>query len=176
MFAFGSEIKALLCMQDIQRRLNEDKVGDYLASHFLDKVNNFYQDILRLPPASCLTLNRKGLQIRSYWSLDPERELCLGSDEEYAEALQEIFAESVRCRLRSAYPVGSHLSGGLDSSSVTCMAKKILEKQNRSLHTFSIIFDKVSQCDERPFIEAVLAQGGMNPHYVHGDELGPLSD
>ena len=176
LFAFGSEIKALLCLQDVPQRLNEVKVGDYLASNFQDKVNTFYQDIFRLPPASCFTLNRKGLQIRSYWSLDPERELCLSSDEEYAEALQEIFAESVRCRLRSAYPVGSHLSGGLDSSSVTCMARKILEGKNSKLHTFSNIFDKVKQCDERPYIEAVLAQGGMNPHYVHGDELGPLSD
>ncbi len=176
LFAFGSEIKALLSLQDVPRRLNEIKVGDYLASNFQDKVETFYQDIFRLPPASCLTLNRKGLQIRSYWSLDPERELCLSSDEEYAEALQEIFAESVRCRLRSAFPVGSHLSGGLDSSSVTCMARKILEEKNSKLHTFSNIFDTVTQCDERPFIEAVLAQGGMNPHYVHGDELGPLSD
>ena len=176
LFVFGSEIKALLCLQDVPRRLNEVKLGDYLASNFQDKVNTFYQDIFRLPPASCLTLNHKGLQIRSYWSLDPERELRLNSDEEYAEALEEIFAESVRCRLRSAFPVGSHLSGGLDSSSVTCMARKILQEQNRSLHTFSNIFDKVIQCDERPYIESVLAQGGMIPHYVHGDELGPLSD
>ncbi len=176
LFAFGSEIKALLCLEDVPQRLNEVKVGDYLASNFQDKVNTFYQDIFRLPPASCLTLNRKGLRICSYWSLDPERELCLSSDEEYAEALQEIFAESVRCRLRSAYPVGSHLSGGLDSSSVTCMARKILEGKNSKLHTFSNIFDKVKQCDERPYIESVLTQGGMNPHYVHGDELGPLSD
>ncbi|MBE9213093.1 lasso peptide isopeptide bond-forming cyclase [Plectonema cf. radiosum LEGE 06105] len=175
-FAFGSEIKALLCLPDVPQRLNEIKVGDYLESNFQDKVHTFYQDILRLPPACSLTLNEKGLQIYSYWSLDPERELCLKSDEDYAQALQEIFAEAVRCRLRSAFPIGSHLSGGLDSSAVTCMASKILQEENHTLHTFSNIFDRVAQCDERPFIEAVLAQGEMIPHYVHGDQLGPLSD
>jgi asparagine synthase (glutamine-hydrolysing) len=177
-FAFGSEIKALLCLEEIPQRLNEEKIGDYLAAIFGDKSITFYQDIFRLPPASCATLSSQGMQMRTYWALDPERELRLNSDEEYAEALQKIFTEAVRCRLRSAFPVGSHLSGGLDSSSVTCVARELLleEGKNRSLHTFSNIFDQASECDERPFIEAVTAQGGIIPHYVPGDRLGPLSD
>jgi asparagine synthase (glutamine-hydrolysing) len=177
-FAFGSEIKALLCLQDIPRQLNEVKVGDYLAANLEDKSNTFYQDIFRLPPASSLTVNAKGIQIQSYWTLDPNRELRLNSDEEYADALREIFAEAVRCRLRSAFPIGSHLSGGLDSSSITCMARQLLmqEEKNLSLHTFSNIFDAVPESDERSFIEAVIAQGDMIPHYVHADEMGPLSN
>ncbi|RAM51548.1 MAG: asparagine synthetase B [Hapalosiphonaceae cyanobacterium JJU2] len=177
-FAFGSEIKALLCLQEIPRQLNEVKVGDYLAANLQDKSNTFYQDIFRLPPASRLTVNAKGIQIQSYWTLDPKRELRLNSDEEYAEALREIFAEAVRCRLRSAFTVGSHLSGGLDSSSITCMARQLLiqEGKNRSLHTFSNIFDVVSESDERSFIETVIAQGDMIPHYVHADEMGPVSN
>lgn len=177
-FAFGSEIKALLCLQEIPRQLNEVNIGDYLAANLQDKSNTFYQDIFRLPPASSLTVNAKGIQIQSYWTLDPKRELRLNSDEEYAEALQKIFAEAVRCRLRSAFTVGSHLSGGLDSSSITCMARQLLiqEGKNRSLHTFSNIFDAVPESDERSFIEAVIAQGDMIPHYVHADEMGPLSN
>ncbi|MBW4630355.1 MAG: lasso peptide isopeptide bond-forming cyclase [Iphinoe sp. HA4291-MV1] len=177
--AFGSEIKALLCLQEVPRLLNKIKVGDYLASICDDKSNTFYQDIFRLPPGSCMALSAKGMQIRSYWSLDPCSELRLSSDEEYAEALREIFAEAVRCRLRSAFPIGSHLSGGLDSSSVTCMARQLITEEganSRPLYTFSNIFDTISECDERPFIEAVLAQGGMVPHYVHADQQGPLSN
>ncbi|BAZ11056.1 putative asparagine synthase [Calothrix sp. NIES-4071] len=177
-FAFGSEIKALLCLQEVPRQLNEVKVGDYLAANLQDKSNTFYQGIFRLPPASSLMVNAKGIQIQSYWKLDPKRELRLNSDEEYAEALREIFAEAVRCRLRSAFTLGSHLSGGLDSSSITCMARQLLiqEGKNRSLHTFSNIFDAVPESDERSFIEVVLAQGDMIPHYVHADEMGPLSN
>jgi asparagine synthase (glutamine-hydrolysing) len=177
-FTFASQIKAILCLREVPRRLNEEKVGDYLASIFQDKCNTFYQDIFRLPPASCMTLTAKGMQIRAYWSLDPSRKLHLGSDEEYAEALREIFAQAVRCRLRSAFPIGSHLSGGLDSSAVTCMARQLLiqEGSSRTLHTFSNIFDAVPECDERPFIEAVTDQGNLIAHYVPGDRLGPLSE
>jgi asparagine synthase (glutamine-hydrolysing) len=177
-FAFGSEIKALLCLEEIPRRLNEVKVGDYLAAMLQDKSITFYQDIFRLPPATCATISTKGMHMRSYWTLDPTTELRLNSDEEYAEALRKIFTEAVRCRLRSAFPIGSQLSGGLDSSSVTCVARQLLieEEKKRPLHTFSNIFDETPECDERPFIEAVLAQGDLIPHYVRGDRLGPLSN
>jgi asparagine synthase (glutamine-hydrolysing) len=177
-FAFGSEIKALLCLQEIPRQLNEVKVADYLGGIFFNNSSTFYQGIVRLPPASHMTVNLKGVQTKTYWTLDPNRELKLSSDEEYAEALREIFAEAVRCRLRSAFPIGSHLSGGLDSSSVTCMARQLLmqENGNRPLHTFSNIFETVTECDESSFAKAVIAQGNLIPHYVHADRLGPLSD
>ncbi|AFZ00939.1 lasso peptide isopeptide bond-forming cyclase [Calothrix sp. PCC 6303] len=176
-FVFGSEIKAILCLPEVPRKLNETKVGDYLASLLQDKVNTFYQGIFRLPPASYLTVSGKGLKIGCYWKLDPNYELQLNSDEEYADKLREIFTEAVRCRLRSAFPIGSHLSGGLDSSSVTCVARQLLVGEKKPLlHTFSNIFNAVPECDERPFIEAVLEQGDIIPHYVDGDRIGPLSD
>lgn len=176
-FVFGSEIKAIFCLSGIPRRLNEVKIGEYLVSMSEDKSITFYQDILRLPPACCISISLKGIQIRSYWSLDPERELKLGSNEEYAEALREVFTEAVRCRLRSAFPIGSHLSGGLDSSSVTCVARNLLAQHGtHQLHTFSNVFDAVPQCDERPFMNAVIAQGGLKPHFIITDQTGPLSE
>jgi asparagine synthase (glutamine-hydrolysing) len=177
-FTFGSEIKAIICLKEVPRRLNEIKVGDYLTSQLQDKSNTFYQDIFRLPPASCITLSAKGMQIRNYWALDPYYELQLSSDEEYAVRLREIFAEAVQCRLRSAFPIGSHLSGGLDSSSITCMARQLLEQEsnNRLLHSFSNIFNVTPECDERPFIQAVIDGGGIIPHYVDANTLGPLSN
>lgn len=176
-FVFATEIKAILCLPEVPRRLNEVKVGDYLTSNFDDTAITFYQEILRLPPAHSMTVSTQGTLIKSYWSLDPTRELRLGSDEEYADEFRKIFTEAVRCRLRSAFPVGSLLSGGLDSSSVTCVARKLLAQNGtQPLPTFSAIFDEVTQCDERPFINAVLAQGSIEPHYVHGDQLSPLDD
>ncbi len=99
----------------------------------------------------------------------------MGSDEEYAAAFREIFTEAVRCRLRSAFSVGSHLSGGLDSSSVTCVARNLLRSQGTKLHSFSNVFDTVTECDERQFIDPIVAQGGLTPHYLHPDRTGPLS-
>lgn len=176
-FVFGSEIKALFCLPEVPRRVNEVRIGDYLTSNFEDKTITFYEEILRLPPAHSLTVNSEGIQLQSYWCLDPTQELHLDSDEEYAAKFREIFTEAVRCRMRSAHRVGSMLSGGLDSSSITCTARKILsENGTESLPTFSAVFDEVPESDERDYINAVLAQGGTVKHYLHGDKISPLNN
>ncbi len=123
-FAFASEIKALLCLPEVPRRLNEVRVADYLLSILEDKVITFYWEIFRLPPGHGMTVGRERVLIRSYWSLDPTYAIRYDSNEEYAEAFHDLFREAVCCRLRSAFPIGSTLSGGLDSSSVVCMARK----------------------------------------------------
>jgi asparagine synthase (glutamine-hydrolysing) len=157
-------------------------VADHLARIFEDQAITFYRDILRLPAAHSITVDHGETQVRSYWSLDPSRELRLPSDEAYAEAFREIFTEAVRYRLRSAFPIGSTLSGGLDSSSIACVARDLLAAEgNGRLHTFSAIFpglpeEDLPKIDERPYIEAVLAMGGFDPHYVEADCLSPLTD
>jgi asparagine synthase (glutamine-hydrolysing) len=177
LFLFASEIKALLAVEEVPHQLNLVRLGEYLALAMHDQVATTYQDILRLPPAHSLLVTASNLRQWSYWSLDPEVELKLPSDEAYIQRFREIFTEAVRCRLRSAFPVGSHLSGGLDSSSITCVARQLLaETPDKPLHTFSNIFDEVTACDERPYIDAVVEQGGLTPHYVQADQFGPLSD
>jgi asparagine synthase (glutamine-hydrolysing) len=176
-FVFASEMKALFCLPQVPRRVNDVRIADYLALMMEDKVITVYQDILRLPPAHCMIVNSSGIKMWSYWELDPHREIRMDSNEAYAEKFREIFTEAVRCRLRSAFPIASQLSGGLDSSAVTCVARDLLaEKKKTSLHTISTIFDRITECDERPFINAVLEQGEFIPHYVHGDEFSPLSN
>jgi asparagine synthase (glutamine-hydrolysing) len=176
-FAFASEIKALLCLPEVPSQLNEVRVADYLASMFNDTAITFYQHISRLSPAYSITVSHKNAQLKSYWSLDPSRELRLSSDEEYADAFRELFTETVRSRLRSAFPVGSMLSGGLDSSSITCVGNKLLaQEDNKKLYTFSGVFNMITQCDERTFIHKVASKNSIVPHYVPGDVMGPLTD
>jgi asparagine synthase (glutamine-hydrolysing) len=174
-FVFGSEIQALFALPEVPKQLNEIMVGDYLIGMFDDQVITFYQGILRLPPGHSITIGPDWHRIQRYWSLDPGKELRLGSDEEYADAFRDVFTEAVRCRLRSAYRVASSLSGGLDSSSVTCVARDILAQSgNGQLPTISLIYDNVPECDERDYINAVIAQGGIESHYFPGDQVGPL--
>ena len=191
-FIFASEIKALLSLSQVPCRLNETRIGDYLTLMMEDKAIATYRDILRLPPAHSMVISPDDIRIWSYWELNIDRQIELPSNEAYAQEFRKIFTEAVRCRLRSAFPVISHLSGGLDSSAVTCVARDLLNKtrnsktgnsktgnsktEDKQLQTISSVFDKVSECDERPFINAVLEQGGVTPHYVRGDEFGPLSN
>lgn len=176
LFAFASEIKALLCLEDVPRRLNEARIAQYLADDLQDKEITFYGDIFRLAPASAMIVEPGHSANRSYWALDPRRETRMGSDDEYADAFRDIFTEAVRCRLRSAFPAGSMLSGGLDSSSIVCVARELLSQENsRPLHTFSLVCYDVPDSDERPYISAVISGGGLEPHLIRGDLRSPLA-
>jgi asparagine synthase (glutamine-hydrolysing) len=179
LFAFASEIKALFCVPGLLRRLNEVRVGDFLAANFEDKSITFYENIVRLPQSSYMIVGSQTKQIRQYWTPDATKELRLRSNDEYVEAFQEIFTSAVRCRTRSAFAVGSTLSGGLDSSSVACTASKVLAEEGKgALHTFSAIFPSLAQVDpridERVYIDAVLESGQFEPHLIHADQLSPL--
>jgi asparagine synthase (glutamine-hydrolysing) len=177
LFAFATEIKGILALPEVPRRLNETRVADYLQSSFDDQEITFYADIARLPPAHTLLVEGERLTLQSYWSPDPDREVRLGSDRAYAEAFRALFTQAVRCRLRSAFPVGSSLSGGLDSSSIVCTARDLLRRQARPpLRTFSLLFNDLPECDESPFIEAVLDGGDLVPHRIRGDRLSPLEE
>ena len=117
-FVFASEIKAILCASGVPHQLNELRIAEHLIQFFEDKTLSFYKDIFRLSAANSITVGPGEFRTRVYWSLDPKREIHMSSEEEYSQAFHEIFTEAVRCRLRSAYPIGSTLSGGLDSSSI----------------------------------------------------------
>ncbi len=183
LFAFGSDIKAVLHSEDVPRKLNETRVLDYFANLFDDRRITFYKDVQRLPAATFLTVSRTSTRSGTYWNLDPKRELRLSSDGEYAEAFRSCFVESVRCRLRSSFPVVSTLSGGLDSSSIACVARDIYhrEQNGRPLDTISLVFPGLPESirentDERRYIDHVLDLGGFQPAFVKADELSPMAD
>lgn len=165
-FAFASEIKALLCLAEVPRKINEAKIGIFLCQlKGFAALNHktFYQDIFRFPPANLMTLGEKGLHFQPFWDLDAAATKIqehLKSDAEYVEAFRERFTEAINCRLRSAYPIVASLSGGLDSSSVSCVARNILREKNGELPT--IYADcGVPATKEKIYVNAVLAQGGF---------------
>jgi asparagine synthase (glutamine-hydrolysing) len=176
LFAFASEIKSLLALPEVPCRLNELRVAEYLVMLFEDRSGTFYEKIQRLPGASTLTVMKARSVLRQYWSLDPKREIRLSSDQEYVEAFREQFSEAVRCRTRSAFPTGAALSGGLDSSSIACLARN---QRTEPLHTFSLIFPGLPAedrrvIDERAEIKEVLDTGRFVPHFIQADRLSPM--
>lgn len=176
LFAFGSEIKALLAHPEVPNRLDETKVGDYLAKCFEDKERTFYEGVRRLPPAQALHVTSDGTDRWQYWELDGEKELDLHSDEEYEQRFREIFREAVNCRLRGTGRIGALLSGGFDSSSITCTARDLLTGSDRGLWTYSATFPDYPEADEREYVDAVVEQGGVEPTYVRADGTSPLAD
>ena len=155
-FVFASEIKGILCLPDIPEQINDAKIADYILETFENNSDTFYAHVNRLPPGSMMVISEDGVRQSTYWSLGPEREIRMKSDAEYAEAFRSIFFDAVNCRLRSAFPLGTMLSGGLDSSSIACVAHELAgNRAGGNLHTFSVVFNQVKNSDERQFIEKI---------------------
>ena len=116
------------------------------------------------------------LKLRIYWDLNSNSKIKVQSDEQYVQKFREIFTEAVNCRLRSAYPIGFELSGGLDSSSVVCTASDIINNNDLDLdiNTFSYVFDDFPDVDERYYINKVLNSSEINHYFVYGDNISPL--
>lgn len=159
LFAFASEIKGLLALPEIPKTLNKTKIAAYLTDQFWSSAHattTFYEGILRLPPAHWMSISAQGVNLQRYWTPQDAPDVRLGSDTEYAEAYREKFEEAVRCRLRSLHPIGSTLSGGLDSSAVVCMARRVMPP-NQPLHTYYAL-SELPERDERGYVEAVLTR------------------
>jgi len=175
LFACASEIKALLVIPQITRELNEVRIAEFMAEIFDDQENTFYRHIQRLPAHHSLIVTERQSKKGSYWSLDPEREIHYEKDEDYAARFRELFFQAVERRLQRANPLGSYLSGGLDSSSIVSVASQLLREDGGGpLPTLSAVFDEIKECDEREYITSVVGQGGIEPHYLVADRLKPL--
>ncbi len=172
-FAVASEIKGLFALAHVPRQIDEQMVGDHLTGHFEDPAITYWQGVHRVPAAHTLTVDASGrASTRRYWSLDPERELRLDGDEEYAHTLRTLFTSAVERRTAGARPIGSTLSGGIDSTAVACMAAMCTSDP---VHSFSLVFDSLPAVDERRWIEPALRDGRFVAHLIAGDELDPLA-
>jgi asparagine synthase (glutamine-hydrolysing) len=175
-FAFASEIKALLVSSSIPAEVDDRNIGRYLFDIPISADETFYKEIRRLPPGHWIRFRRGVSRVQRYWELRSVSEIKLSSDDAYAEALYWELSGAVRRRLRTKLPIGAMLSGGLDSSSIAYFAAEDAATRNERLQTFSNVFEKVPECDERPFIQEMIDSGGMIPHFCPGDASGPLSD
>ena len=136
-FVFTSAIKGLLAIKNIPRRLNEQRVADFLVPRMIPAGEiTFYEGIYRLPPGHCLTVTSRRTDVRAYWGLADIKDESFPRDFDFAEGVRELLEEAVRCRLRSTRPVGVLLSGGLDSSSVACVAARQLALRSERLYAF----------------------------------------
>jgi asparagine synthase (glutamine-hydrolysing) len=173
LFAFASEIKGLLALSEIPRVLNKERLADFLVCVVLNKESTFYENILRLPPSHFLEVQLGKTNKCCYHELKAKKLFCKDSSE-YEAAFRELFIEAVRCRLRSAFPVGSFLSGGLDSASIVCVAAGMLTNElPESLHTFSGVFDKIASCDERKYFQSIIGEFNITAHYLTVDNVSP---
>lgn len=176
-FLFASDIRAILKAAGMPKVLNPLMVARYLTGKTNEAEQTFFTDIFQIGPAHSITVSREQFRKEIYWEPDPWHQIHYSTTEEYVEAFKEKFFEAVRCRLRSSAAVGMTLSGGMDSTSVTCTAAHLLENKlapNIELHTFSSVFDDFPEVDERDYIQIILNTVAARAHYIQADELWGL--
>jgi len=166
-FMFASEIKALLQGDPSLRRPDNQALVDYLFSGSPLGAKTGFAGISQLEPGHWLTWHDGQLVLRRYWDIayryeDPKREADLLAE------LAWVVDDAVRIHSRSDVPVGSHLSGGLDSSAVAGYAARYV----RPLTTFAIGFHENTYYDETEHARAVAAHIGA----THVEEFGRARD
>ena len=174
LFAFASEIKQFTALPGWSARLNGQRAYDYLVFGITDHTaETMFSGVYQIRPGHCVTLAvddasvvspGKSLSTRAWYELRPKA--FAGSFENAAREFRELFEQSIALRLRADVPVGSCLSGGLDSSSIVCVLNEFLRKQGvQSLQkTFSACSD-VDRFDERKWIDLVVGKTGVEAHY-----------
>jgi asparagine synthase (glutamine-hydrolysing) len=177
--AFASMPNALFAFDDVPRELCEEKLADFLVLNHAEHATTMYRNVFRVPPAHILHVKPDGsLTQRRYWSPADIKPVRLRSDSAYADGLRDCLDRAVRRQMRSIHPIGSLLSGGLDSSSVSVLAARALGEKNQRLAAFTGIpgrdFDGPvpdgCYADETPYVEAIRKKtGNIDVDYLHTD-------
>jgi asparagine synthase (glutamine-hydrolysing) len=173
-FVFSSEIKQLFEV-GVDRKSNEKMLFNFFQSnHVLHDPRKpdetFYSQVKRLEPAHYLIVDCDlNIEKKRYWDLDMENENSSISLKDVADRFYELMEQSIRLRLRSDVPVGSSLSGGLDSSTIVCLIDKINENQAIKQKTFSARFNNFER-DEGKFMQMVIDTTNVEPHFTFPDE------
>jgi len=136
---FASEQRGLWCESRVPKLLDEEEMAAWLARLPREPSRSFYKDVLRVPPGHLVVWKNGPHQLKRYWHPEGIPILHLKRDQDYADALRASFEEAVRCRIDRDALTGSHLSGGLDSSSVTALAARQLATSGHSLVAFTAV-------------------------------------
>src|SRR5713101_284845 len=137
-----------------------------------------YVGIHSVPPSSFVAIRAKKQTISKYWEFDPSKRIRYDTDAEYEEHFREVFGEAVRRRLRSDSPVLAELSGGMDSSSIVCMADTIIAHdaaETPHLATISYYDDSEPTWDERPYFVKVEEKRGHTGCHIDLGNKQPLN-
>lgn len=129
-----------------------------------------YVGIQSVPPSSYVLMRERQARVRKYWDFDPGKRTRYRTDAEYEEHFRTVFTKAVHRRLRSDSPVLAELSGGMDSSSIVCMADKIIADGNAEtprLDTISYYNDSEPNWNERPYFTKVEEKRGRTGCHIN---------
>jgi asparagine synthase (glutamine-hydrolysing) len=181
--AAASEIQQLLRDPRMPMEPDDAHIREYLVPANMlrnekSRGTTFFHGISAVLPGHVLLVEGGRVDSRPYWEPTRVAERRYRSVSECAEHFRGVLFEAVEARLRSTRPVGVMLSGGLDSSSVACAGQHLLQVGAASgarLMGFSATFPGL-ECDERPLIDEIVAQCGLEVRFIPMAHPGAASE
>ena len=174
LFVFASAASAVVAVSNVPQVINEGRVADFLVQELegINKTCTFFENVQRMPPAHTGSVKQRNLSFSQYWNPDPSVELRLNSDEDYADALEDVLEAAIKCRLRSHKPAASMLSGGVDSSCIVGVSRKLSQQSNSGpFQTYSGVSDDDPDCRESRYIEMMENGGDLSAFHISPSEV-----
>ncbi len=164
---FASELKSLLQIRDLPRKMNPEAIDLFLTYQYVPHPWSILEGFNKLPPAHFAIWENGTFRLQRYWSppfsQQQKEQSSSMAPPSYAQAVQtlrDLLSEAVRLRLRSDVPLGAFLSGGIDSTIITGLMQR---EMSRPVETFSIGFD-IAKYDETSYAREAARKLGTNHH------------
>ncbi len=170
---FSNHLNCLHLHPQVSDRLNEQAIGDFLLFGMnREPATTTFANIQKLPPAHTLIFSAGKVRIQRYWQL-PERVeyLRYKRPEEYVEQFQALFERAVADRLQTDR-AGTHLSGGLDSTSIAATAYRLMKAAGSSVdfRAYTIIYKQLLEDDEGDYATQVAEKSGFPIEYLVAED------
>ncbi|MCM8772867.1 MAG: asparagine synthase (glutamine-hydrolyzing) [Candidatus Omnitrophica bacterium] len=159
-FYFASEIKGLLQVPEIEKKIDFKAIDNFFTYQAIPSPKTIFENIKKLQPAHYLIYRNGEIKIKKYWEIDFNKKLYLRNENEYKELLWEKLKEATKIRMIADVPIGAFLSGGIDSSTIVGIISNL---SSQPIKTFSVGFD-VKNFNELKYAR-IVAEKFKTEHY-----------
>ena len=157
---FASELKTLLAHPDVPAEIDQNGIAEIMLNGPGRTPGcGVFKGIEEVRPAHCGRFDENGLRLKRYWKLQPREHI--ESFAETAEHVRFLVTDAIRRQLVSDVPIGTFLSGGLDSSLISSVACRILAEEGKRLQTFSVDYR-----DNERYFKAGKFQPNSDPAFI----------
>lgn len=175
-FVFGNTLNSVRAAHGVSSALNELAVADFLLFGMnRDPTTTIFAEIKRLAPAHTLVFDERGAHTKRYWSVPSDGRIRYRRAGEYVEHFTDLLQTAVSDRLRSSR-AGVWMSGGLDSTSITAVARKVLSSRAEAfeLRAYTVVYDTLIPDEERRYASTAAASLGVENRVFTADSHRPF--